>query len=225
MIIHNHLRKIGGLSDPTEKRICNMKAIALVVSAREHGNCYDFAQFTLDRMASGGLETELINFYDYQITPCQRCTYECLHRLDPYKKVDSSCPIDDDVRMIWEKTWSSEILLMFVPTYGGMPPALWLAFSQRSQAFFKEAPVEKLKKTVVSAVVLSSPHQSSGASWIPSFMSDEVKGLDRKVACFEVITQTEFETSYIFEPLINENEVRRRMEFLADRTLRMAQGS
>jgi len=49
-----------------------MKAIALVVSAREHGNCFDFARFTLDRLAAGGVETELVNFFDYQITPCQR---------------------------------------------------------------------------------------------------------------------------------------------------------
>ena len=200
-----------------------MKATALVVSARQHGNCYDFAQFTLDRLAASGVKTELVNFYEYRITPCQRCEYECLQRLDPRKKADSPCPIDDDVRAIWEKTWSSEILLLFVPTYGGMPPALWLAFSQRTQAFYKEAPVEKLHRMVISAVLLSSPHQSSGASWIPSFMSDEVKGMDRKVACFEVITQTEFETEYLFDSLIKESEIQRRLEFMTDRTLQIAQ--
>lgn len=202
-----------------------MKAIALVVSARKHGNCYDFARFSLDRLADNGIETELVNFYDYQVTPCQRCAYECLQRLDPSKKKDSPCPIKDDVHGIWEKTWGAEILLLFVPTYGGMPPALWLAFSQRTQAFYKEAPVEKLKKSVASAVVLSSPHQSSGASWISSFMSDELKGMDRKVIGFEVITQTEFETEYIFKPLIKESEIQRRLEFMADRTLKKAQES
>ena len=34
-------------------------------------------------------------------------------------------------------------------------------------------------------------------------MSDEVKGMDRKVACFECVTQTEFETAYLFDRLIN----------------------
>jgi multimeric flavodoxin WrbA len=43
-----------------------MKAIALVVSAREHGNCYDFARFTLDVLHNNDVETELINFYDHQ---------------------------------------------------------------------------------------------------------------------------------------------------------------
>ena len=196
-----------------------MKAIALVISARKHGNCYDFAKFTLDRLAVNGIETELINFYDYKITPCQQCNYECLQHLDPTKSVDAPCPITDDVRSIWEKTWASEILHIFVPTYGGMPPALWLAFSQRQQAFFREAPTDRLSKAVISAVVLATPHQSSGTSWIPSFMSDEVKGMDRKVVGFEVITHSEFETEYIFDRLISEQEIQRRLEFLTDRTL------
>jgi multimeric flavodoxin WrbA len=201
-----------------------MKAIALAVSARQHGNCYDFAQFTLNRLSAQGIETELVNFFDYQITPCRGCAYECLNHLNPRgMSAQDTCPIQDDVRAIWEKTWNSEILLLFVPTYGGMPPALWLAFSQRQQAFFRQAPLERLKKSVVSAVVLSSPHQSSGSSWIPSFMSDEVKGMDRKVAGFEVITQTEFGVDYLFNPLIRLPEIQRRLEFMTDRTLKAAQ--
>ena len=202
-----------------------MKAVALAVSARKRGNCYDFAQFVLDRLAANGVETELINFYDYQITPCQKCAYECLQHCDPRKGVDAPCPIEDDVRPIWEKTWSSEILLLFVPTYGGMPPALWLAFSQREQAFFRQAPRDKLKQSVVSAVVLASPHQSSGASWIPSYMSDEVKGMNRKVVGFEVINHAQFETEYIFDQLINEQEIQRRLEFMTERTLKVARES
>lgn len=55
-----------------------MKALALVVSARERGNCYDFAEFMLERLKQQRVEGELINFYDCQITPCQRCSYECV---------------------------------------------------------------------------------------------------------------------------------------------------
>ncbi len=199
-----------------------MKAIALVVSARERGNCYDFARFTLDHLAADAIETELVNFYDYRITPCQRCAYECLQHCNPHPVGDDSCPISDDVRPLWEKTWNSEILFLFVPTYGGMPPALWLAFSQRQQAFFRQAPHERLKKSVVSAVILATPHQSGGSSWIPSFMSDEVKGMERKVAGFEVINHAQFESGYLFDRLINEQEIRRRLEFMTRRTLQVA---
>jgi multimeric flavodoxin WrbA len=196
-----------------------MKATALVVSARKHGNCYDFAQFVSERLQASGVRTETINFYDYQITPCQRCEYECIQHLDPQKMADAPCPIIDDVRQIWEKTWESEILFLFIPNYGGMPPALWLAFSQRSQSFFRKAPLEQLKRSVVSAVVIAPPHQSSGAPWVYSFIGDEVKGMDRKVAGFEIINPVEFLSEYSFHPLIEEVEVQRRLAFLTDRTL------
>ena len=162
-----------------------MKAIGLVVSARQRGNCYDIAEFVLRRLQVSGVETELVNFHDYQITPCQRCSYECIQHVDRHKGVDAPCPIQDDVRPIWEKTWAAEILFLFIPNYGGLPPALWFAFSQRLQGFYRQAPVERLKRSVVSAVILAAPHQSSGAPWLLSFMGDEVKGLERKVAGFE----------------------------------------
>jgi multimeric flavodoxin WrbA len=199
-----------------------LKAVALAVSARKHGNCYDFAQFVLDRLQVSGVETELVNFHDYQIIPCQRCDYECIQHHDPHKGMDASCPIDDDVRRIWEKTWAAEMLFLFIPNYGGLPPALWFAFSQRVQGFFREAPLEKLKQSVVSAVVLAAPHQSSGAPWILSYIGDEVKGMDRKVAGFEVINPTEFEIEYTFDRLINSKEIQQRLEFLTDRTLKVA---
>jgi multimeric flavodoxin WrbA len=199
-----------------------MKATALVVSARKHGNCYIFAHFVLNRLQASGIETELVNFYDYQVSPCHGCDYQCLQRLDQQKDGNSSCPIDDDVRLIWKKTWASEILFLFIPNYGGLPPALWFAFSQRSQGTFREAPLEKLKQSVVSTVVLAAPHQSGGAPWIFSIMGDEVKNMDRKVVGFEVINPPEFKPEYTFEPLISEVEIQRRLEFLTDRTLQAA---
>ena len=53
-------------------------------------------------------------------------------------------------------------------------------------------------------------------------MGDEVKGTDRKVVGFEVINHAEFETDYIFDRLIDEPEIQRRLEFMTDRTLRVA---
>ena len=199
-----------------------MKAVALVVSARPRGNCYDFAEFMLARLQSEGVETELVNFDDYHITPCQHCAYECIQHVDPRKGVDAPCPIDDDVLSIWKRTWAAEILLLFIPNYGGLPPALWFAFSQRYQSIYRQAPLEKLKHSVVSALVLAAPHQSGGAPWLLSYIGDEVKGLDRKVAGFEVINPTEFDIEYSFSRLIGQPEIQRRLEFLADRTLKVA---
>jgi multimeric flavodoxin WrbA len=58
-----------------------MKAVALVASGRERGNCYDFALFTLECLKEKGVDTELINFYDHQILPCS-CAYECLQKFE-----------------------------------------------------------------------------------------------------------------------------------------------
>lgn len=198
-----------------------MKAVALVVSARQKGNCYDMAKNVLSRLESNGVETELVNFDDYRITPCQHCDYECVRHNGP-KGANLPCPIDDDVRDIWEKTWAAEILLLFVPNYGGLPPALWTAFSQRSQSFFRQAPADKLEKSVVSAVVIASPANSSGAQWAPSIMADEVKWLGRKVASFEVIDNGGFGMEHFHGNLIDVPEVQRRMEHLADHTLLVA---
>jgi multimeric flavodoxin WrbA len=200
-----------------------MKAVALVASARKQGNCYDFARFVLDRLESRGVDTELVNFFDYQIQPCEHCAYECLQHHDPQKRIRTACPIHDDTRAIWEKTWEAEILLLFIPNYGGLPPALWIAFSQRSQAFFKDAPVEKLKKSVISAVVIAAPQNSSGAQWTYSLIADDIKWMDRRVAGFEVINNAGFNTEALFGQLIKEKEIQRRLEFLADQTLKMAQ--
>ncbi len=63
-----------------------MKAVALVVSAREHGNCYDFAEYTLDRLRAAGMGTDLVNFYSCTIIPCQKCAYECVQKYDPEKR-------------------------------------------------------------------------------------------------------------------------------------------
>ena len=55
-----------------------------------------------------------------------------------------------------------------------------------------------------------------------SYLGDEVKDLDRKVAGFEVINPTEFDIEYSFSRLIGQPEIQRRLEFLADRTLKVA---
>ncbi|MBU7016712.1 MAG: flavodoxin family protein [Theionarchaea archaeon] len=198
-----------------------MKAVALVASAREKGNCYDFAEFMLKRVAAANVETELINFFNYQIIPCQKCSYECVQKFDPEKGVNTKCPIKDDVETIWKKMWAAEILILFIPTYGGLPPALWVAFCQRLQGIFEKPPTEE-KDFVVSAVILASPQWSQISERTPSIVADFMKNINRKVAGFEIINNAGFETENLFGELIYEKEIQRRLEFLTDRTLKAA---
>lgn len=77
---------------------------------------------------------------------------------------------------------------------------------------------------VVSAVVLASPQWSGIGERTPSIVADQIKNMDRRVAGFEVINNAGFETENLFGRLINEKEIKRRLEFLADRTLKVARG-
>lgn len=192
-----------------------MKAVALAISAREQGNCYDFATFVLEHLASAGVETELINFCNYRIIPCQRCNYECVRSKDQPDGEELTCPVEDDVRLIWEKAWSADILLLFIPTYRGFPPASWIAFFQRNLAFSKHAPLEKLERAVVSAVVLASPEGAAGGEWTPAIVAANVKWMKQKAAAFEVINTLGFETDCVSGRLIDEVEIQRRLAFLA----------
>jgi hypothetical protein len=192
-----------------------MKAVALVVSARKHGNCHDCAHFVLSILEKEGINTELIHFCDYQITPCQNCTYECVQEFDLEMSVNQKCPLQDDVKTIWEKTWKAEIVLFFVPTYGGLPPAVWVAFTQRQQGILEKPAAEKLENFLVGAVVFASPHFSGIAERTPSVIADHIRNMGRKVVGFEVINNAGFETENLFGGLINEKEIQRRLTFLA----------
>jgi beta propeller repeat protein len=56
----------------------------------------------------------------------------------------------------------------------------------------------------------------------PFIIADQIKNIDRRIAGFEVINNAGFETENLFGRLINEDEIKRRLEFLSDRTLEVA---
>ena len=99
-----------------------------------------------------------------------------------------------------------------------MPPALWLAFSQRAQSL--KAPSQE--NSLISAIVLSSQNTSNGAQWIPSIISDEIKWMGKKVACFEIINNNGYEFGNSYGGLIKEVEVKQRLDFIVDRSYRLA---
>lgn len=103
-----------------------VKVTVLVFSARQKGNCYDLAEIMLNQLKAKGTETEILNAYDYEITPCSHCNYECFES-------PMNCPIEDDVPIIWEKLKRADGVVFAIPTYYGMPSALFKAFIEREQ--------------------------------------------------------------------------------------------
>jgi multimeric flavodoxin WrbA len=202
-----------------------MKAVALVFSARKKGNCYDFARFMLNKIEKEGVATELVNFCDYNIKPCQNCDYECLAHINPAtgQKEYRECPVKDDIEKIWQKVWNADIFLMFVPTYGGVPPALYVSFTQRYQSLWRKAPPkEGMQKKVIAAVVLASPDGALGGELTPAIVAGELRchiSMGYQQGGFEVINNAVYKTDNVRGRLIEEEEIQNRLAFLAKRIL------
>jgi hypothetical protein len=85
----------------------------------------------------------------------------------------------------------------------------------------QELILNNLHSDVVSVVVLASPHWSGIGERTPSIVADQIKTMERKIAGFEVVNNSGFETENLFGGLINEEEIQRRLKFLIDRTLQV----
>jgi multimeric flavodoxin WrbA len=179
-------------------------------------------------MEKKGVETEFVNLCDYDVKPCQNCDYECLAWVNPEsgRKEYRECPVKDDVESVWRKVWKADVFVMFVPTYGGVPPALYVAFTQRYQSLWRKAPAKKeLSKKVIAAVVLASPDGAMGGELTPAIVSGELRGhisLGYRLGGFEVVNNSGYKTNNVRGRLIEEKEIQNRLAFLTDRILETA---
>ena len=81
---------VYGANVETERvgmRCSELRVVAVASSARRRGNCQDIAEAILAKLRGMGVETELIRTVDYEINPCNRCSYECFR-----EEASSSCP-------------------------------------------------------------------------------------------------------------------------------------
>jgi hypothetical protein len=112
---------------------------------------------------------------------------------------------------------------MFVPTYGGVPPALYVSFTQRYQSLWRKAPPkEKMQNRVIAAVVLASPNGASGGELTPSIVAGELRchiSMGYQQGGFEVINNAGYKTDNVRGHLIEEREIQDRLSFLTKRIL------
>lgn len=106
-----------------------MRVAGVVVSARKEGNCLRCMRYCLDRLCDMGFDTLIVNFYDYNVTPCSHCNYECYSEIIRGKREE--CPIQDDVPKIYEMLENANLILFAVPCYGGHTPALYKTWNER----------------------------------------------------------------------------------------------
>lgn len=129
-----------------------MKVLGFMASPRKGGN----SDILLDSFLSGansvGAEIEKINLYDCNIEYCQGCWFTCWI-------TDSSCPQwKDDMDMLHEKMFNSDLIVFSSPVFCGTPPSKLIAFFERTidvkKVNMETLVVEKNKLQGKKAVVL-----------------------------------------------------------------------
>ena len=94
-----------------------MKAIAINGSPRKKWNTAQLCRAALEGAVQQGLETELINLYDYEFTGCRSC-FACKIK---NSKTNGVCAIRDSVRPVIEKCQEADVLIIGSPVYFGYP--------------------------------------------------------------------------------------------------------
>lgn len=107
-----------------------MRILGLVFSSRKVGNCTRCINYSMEKFRHYGHEVEVINLYDLNISPCKCRTYHCFRT--------GKCAINDDLATLYNKCFQADKIVFAIPTYSGHLSSMYFAFSERSQAIFKD---------------------------------------------------------------------------------------
>lgn len=190
------------------------KVLGLVFSARTGGNLYDMATYLFSQVAQVApqVETEVIETAKRKVSPCNGCAYECLYSKEP----GYQCPIDDDVSDLWRQALTSDLLVYFISTYGGMPPATWVAFQQRYHSVFRwlrdEAPCGQ-----IAAVTIYSPMGTRAGDTSQSVIVHHLACNPRKLLAYEPIIPENYNLNGLQDKLIVHPEIRCKLDRLGKR--------
>jgi len=186
-----------------------VRVTALIFSARKRGNCYNLAKIILTHLKAKSVETEILNAYDYKITPCSHCNYECFES-------PRNCPIEDDVPRIWEKLKEADGVVFAIPTYYGMPSALFKAVIEREQGVldwitpeFRD--LDRLWKEKTVAIVVVS---NGGGETVKKIVLEYFPSQTRIVA--EVFSYRKYNTAGYKGDLAQNKQAISRAKHLAD---------
>ena len=109
--------------DSYKRGVTKIKAIGIVGSPRKNGNTEIITKHTLKAVDEEGIETELITLAGLNIQPCNACM-ACASK--------ETCPIDDDVFLIYQKMKAADAIILASPVYFGSATALIKALMERT---------------------------------------------------------------------------------------------
>jgi multimeric flavodoxin WrbA len=188
------------------------KVLGLIFSARPGGNLADMAELLFAQVKARlpEVETELIEASRLRISPCNGCAYECLLGPDPGRR----CPIEDDVAGLWRSVFASDLTVYFLPTYGGMPPATWVAFQQRFHGLFRLPEAVASRNAGLAAVTTYEPDGAPGSDYAQRMIRET---LGRKLVCCEQIIPSAYGLNALQQRLVQHREIQARLTAMSDR--------
>ena len=104
-----------------------MKAIIINGSPRKNGNTMEMLKKTAEGIISEGVETKIINLYDYKFTGCKSC-FACKIK---NSKTNGLCVVKDELRPILEEAVEADIIVIGSPVYYGYPTGEVRSFIER----------------------------------------------------------------------------------------------
>lgn len=103
-----------------------MKVLAINCSPRKNWNTAKLLKSALEGAKSTGAEVEYMDLYDYVFTGCRACML--CKRTEVQRCL---CYWNDDLSMIIEKVFSSDVLIIGTPIYLGRPTSEYFALMER----------------------------------------------------------------------------------------------
>ncbi|MCK4527116.1 flavodoxin family protein [candidate division WOR-3 bacterium] len=191
-----------------------MKSLGLIFSARKAGNCLSCVKYCLDKFKKQGFETEFLNAYNLKIMPCSHCNYECFAR--PKKE----CPIKDDVKMMYSKIISSNVLLFAIPDYVGHPSGLYRAWFERG-CMLDWGEYEKGILLKPRGYIVIGNITAEGDQVLHEILTEFYNTSHRPEAI--LLQAREYERDSLKGDLIEATEVKRRLDKLVERVLKKAE--
>lgn len=170
--------------------------------------------FTAMSNRAPDLRTQLVEVSGYHVSSCNGCQYECLLG----HAAGYQCPVQDDVPDLWRQAAESDLLVYFLPTYGGMPPATWVAFQQRYHGVFRK--LSRNSAGTIAAVTLHDPLGTRSGDVSQSVIVHHLAGQPRKLLSYEPIIAANYGLNALQDRLIDHPEIQARVDGLG---VRMAQ--
>jgi len=184
-----------------------LKALGIVFSSRDNGNCSNAIKYCLNKMKDKGYETEALNIFQYEIEGCGKCNYICFNSGECLKK--------DDIPKLYKKCFDADKIIFAIPTFCGHLTSQYFKFWERSQSLFKdEIEYENTFLKKINLIIVGN--LSSGADMA---VHEALYSFINRSFYPEVIllSSEEYNTSSIKGDLVKSSEVKERLNNFIER--------